>query len=494
MTGVRGVDADGVGVPGADVRGSGARGPGTRGRDARGAGGRDVGGRGVAGRAPGAPDARTNAPAPAPRPAAAHPTTARLTGVRPTAARPTRVRAAPVRRLVLGLLAAAVLAGCTSGPTEAAPGTTGTPSTPAASGSRATATPDPAPSRGAPTPTPEGTLLVADFGSDTVTFVDPGQGGSGRNGGAIASVEVGTAPYGLVVGEDGRAWVATAEGVAVVDTRRRTRLALIPYETETGPVTTGEYRGGGMGIALAPDGRHVYVGVNVPGGNGTLEVIDTATREVTGVAGVGRRPFDVDVSPDGREVYATNHDSFDVTAVDADTLGTRRMEVAPYGTEGGLGSWLKPHYAVVRPQDGRLLLPFEGERLAVLDPRDGTVTIEPMTADTHQHGAALAPDGTLLVVGTGPIGSADEGPSLTVRAPDGEERIVPLEGPHEDVAVSADGNTAYVTGGFTRDGYWNGITVVELDKLDNARARPNGEKNKPIRLAAGNRPLGIAIL
>ncbi|MFJ3436408.1 hypothetical protein ACIPMU_23000 [Streptomyces cyaneofuscatus] len=378
----------------------------------------------------------------------------------------------------MALAAAAALAGCTSGTTEAAPDPTGT----TAPNTTAPAAPDP--SRAPTGRTPQGTLLVADFGSDTVTFVDPGRDGSGEGGAPIASVEVGTAPYGLVVGEDGRAWVATAEGVAVVDTQRRTRLGIVPYETETGPVTTGEYRGGGMGIALAPDGRHVYVGVNVPGGNGTVEVIDTATREVTGVAGVGRRPFDVDVSPDGREVYATDHDSFDVTAVDADTLRTRRMEVAPYGTEGGLGSWLKPHYAVVRPQDGRLLLPFEGERLAVLDPRTGEVTVERMTANTHQHGAALAPDGTLLVVGTGPIGSDDEDPSLTVRAPDGKERTVPLDGPHEDVAVSADGRTAYVTGGFTRDGYWNGITVVDL----------RDEKSEPVRLEAGNRPLGIAIL
>ncbi|MDX2922854.1 YncE family protein, partial [Streptomyces sp. NE06-03C] len=229
----------------------------------------------------------------------------------------------------------------------------------------------------------------------------------------------------------------------------------------------------------APDGR-------TP--DGTLLVADfgsdTATREVTGTAPVGMRPFDVDVSPDGREVYATDHDSFDVTAVDADTLKTRRMEVAPYGTEGGLGSWLKPHYAVLRPADGKLLLPFEGERLAVLDPHTGKVTVERMTADTHQHGATPAPDGTLLVVGTGPIGSDDEDPSLTIRAPDGSERVVPLDGPHEDVAVSADGRTAYVTGGFTRDGYWNGITVVGLD----------GEESEPVRLTAGNRPLGIAVL
>ncbi|MGW2017818.1 hypothetical protein [Streptomyces sp. NPDC001927] len=332
------------------------------------------------------------------------------------------------------------------------------------------------PTASAPTPTPDGTLLVADFGSDTVTFVDPRRG-------AVGSVQVGTAPYGLAVGADGRAWVATAEGVAVVDTRTRTRLALVPYETETGPVETGEYRGGGMGIALSPDGRRVYVGVNVPGGNGTLEVIDTASREVTATVPVGRRPFDVDVARDGSEVYATDHDSFDVTVVRADTLAPRRIEVAPYGTEGGLGSWLKPHYAVVRPSDGRLLLPFEGERLVVVDPRTGRSEIEPMTADTHQHGATITPDGRLFVVGTGPIDpDEDEGPSLTVRAPDGTERVYPLDGPHEDVAVSEDGRTAYVTGGFTRDGYWDGITVIDL---------PSGETK---RLAAGERPLGIAVL
>ncbi|MER5739580.1 YncE family protein [Streptomyces sp. NPDC002262] len=320
-----------------------------------------------------------------------------------------------------------------------------------------------------------GTLLVSDFGSDTVTFVDPARGATG-------SLKVGTAPYGLALGKDGRAWVATAEGVAVVDTAARERVALVPYRTDTGPVTTGEYRGGGMGIALSPDGKRVYVGVNVPGGNGTLEVIDTASAKVVDAVGVGRRPFDVDVSRDGSAVYATNHDSFDVTVVDAGSLDTRRVEVAPYGTEGGLGSWLKPHYTAVRPSDGKLLLPFEGERLAVVDPATGRVEIEDMTANTHQHGAAVTADGTLYAVGTGPIDpSEDRGPSLTVRSPEGVERVYPLDGPHEDVAVSEDGRTAYVTGGFTRDGYWDGISVVDLD---------SGEVK---RLAAGSRPLGVVV-
>ncbi|WP_405526484.1 YncE family protein [Streptomyces avidinii] len=371
----------------------------------------------------------------------------------------TRTRIRARGRGALAALAAALLLGACSQNAVSAP-------------------PAPAPSAADPlpatAPTPQGLLLTADFGADTVTFVDPERG-------AVASVTVGRAPYGLAVGADGRAWVATAEGVAVVDTRTRVRVALIPYRT--GPVTEGEYRGGGMGIALSPDGAHAYAGVNVPGTTGVLEVLDTARREVTAVVPVGRRPFDVDVSRDRAEVYVTGHDSFDVTVVAADSLSPRRIEVAPYGTGGGLGYWLKPHYAVVRPSDGKLLLPFEGERLAVVDPRTGRTGIEPMTADTHQHGAALTPDGRLLVVGTGAVRPGDgKGPSLTVRSPDGAERVHPLQGPHEDVAVSRDGRTAYVTGGHTRDGYWNGITVVDLDS------------GATRRLAAGSRPLGIAVL
>ncbi|WP_306322947.1 MULTISPECIES: YncE family protein [unclassified Streptomyces] len=369
-----------------------------------------------------------------------------------------------MRRAVLSAVAVAVLA-------------TGCAATQADTKSASPKPSSPAPKTSAKTP--DGTLLVADFGSDTVSFVDPAAGK-----GTFDSVRVGHAPYGLVVGDDGRAWVATAEGVAVVDTGSREREALIPYETEgLGPVTDGEYRGGGMGIALAPDGEHVYVGVNVPDGNGTLETIDTSSRKVVDTAAVGRRPFDVDVSRDGRQVYATDHDSFDVTALDTRDGDTRRIEVAPYGTEGGLGSWLKPHYAAVRPSDGKLLFPFEGEKLVVVDPDTGRSSVQRMTANTHQHGVTVTPDGTLLAVGTGPIDpSRDEGPSLTVRAPDGKEKVIPLDGPHEAVAVSDDGRTAYVTGGFTRDGYWNGITVVDLD---------NGDTR---RLSAGERPLGIAVL
>lgn len=59
----------------------------------------------------------------------------------------------------------------------------------------------------------------------------------------------------------------------------------------------------------------------------------------------------------------------------------------------------------------------------------------------------------------------------------------PWRRPYEDVAVSGDGRTAYVPEGLTRDGYGNGVTVVDL----------TGE-HRPFELAAGTRPLGIAFL
>ncbi|MFF5824782.1 hypothetical protein ACFY8Q_25025 [[Kitasatospora] papulosa] len=388
-------------------------------------------------------------------------------------------RPRPVARRRTAFLAAAASAAVTVVLAGCAPDARTSPSSTAPSSTAPSARSGSAQKDDRPARLPGGTILVTDFGADTVTFVGPpGRATAGRQ-----SVEVGTAPYGIVLDADGTAWVATAEGVAAVDTVTRRRTALVPYATDTGPVTTGEYRGGGMGIALSPDGGTVYVGVHVPGARGTLEAIDTERRAVVDTVPVGRRPFDVDVSGDGRRIYATGHDSFDVTVVDAAAWTSRRVEVAPYGTEGGLGSWLKPHYAAVRPSDGALLLPFEGERLAVVDPDTGRVRVERTTADTHQHGVAVTEDGTLFAVGTGPIDpSTDAGPSLTVRAADGEERVIPLDGPHEDVVVTADGRTAYVSGGFTRDGYWDGISVVDV---------ATGEVT---RVPAGTRPLGMVLL
>src|SRR5687768_10101720 len=114
--------------------------------------------------------------------------------------------------------------------------------------------PTPSPSNTpTPTPTPASQpepplLLVTAFADAHLVLVDP-------EAGEAARIEVGRAPWGVAVAPDGMAYVATLDGLAIVDVPARERIGLIPYEAglEAEPVG-GEYRPGGLGIAVSPDG------------------------------------------------------------------------------------------------------------------------------------------------------------------------------------------------------------------------------------------------
>ena len=66
------------------------------------------------------------------------------------------------------------------------------------------------------------------------------------------------------------------------------------------------------GIAIAPDGKHAYVANNGTGlvGTGsesnTVSVIDTAKGVVSDTITVGNGPVGVAVTPDGKHVYVAN--------------------------------------------------------------------------------------------------------------------------------------------------------------------------------------------
>lgn len=367
------------------------------------------------------------------------------------------------RALFASLALALIVVGCSSRPAPssvASPAADlGKPATAPVAVPTATtiATPTAAP---APTTLPVAeTLLVTHSKSDYMSFLDPAAG-------QFAKLTVGKAPFAIAEGPNHRAYISTAEGVAVVDTQQRIRIALVPYKAADaiGKPHYGEYRPGGMGIAVSPDGKFVYVGVYLTGRGGgvksQVEIMDAEKLAMTGSVAVGVRPFDVVISPDGREVYSIDHDSYSVTAVDPVQLKARSLEVAPFGK----GGFEKPHYAAVRA-DGRLLLPYQGRGLVVLDPASGKYETKPLTGNTHQEGVALTADGKqLLIVGIGAAGSATGKPNLTVlNAGTYSEKILPLERMHQMVAVSADGRYAYLTGGVTyADTGWDGITVVDL--------------------------------
>lgn len=335
------------------------------------------------------------------------------------------------------------------------------PSTPVGVTTETIATPTSLPPSPTPTTTaasdamlsasPAHLLAVTNSQGQHVSVVDPARG-------VIVQIEVGAAPWGLAQAGN-RLYVSTAEGIAVIDLNQRERLALVPYQTDAGPPQYGEYRPGGMGLAAAPDGRQVYVGVYVPGQPSQLEILDAEILTIAGSVPVGIRPFDVLVSADGREVFTIDHDSYSVTAVDPVTLAARTFDVAPLGN----GAFDKPHYSALAA-DGQLWLPFQGQALVKLDPASGQFDTFPLTANTHQHGVALTPNGRyLLIVGTGAAGGASAGPSLTIFDTETmAEEVMPLARPHEDITISLDGNYAYLTGGYLLTGGWEGLTVVDL--------------------------------
>ncbi|SDI52916.1 hypothetical protein SAMN04488693_11370 [Arthrobacter subterraneus] len=314
---------------------------------------------------------------------------------------------------------------------------------------------------------------------DSLLVIDPAAAGNPVED----SIPVGAAPWDVYV-VDGRAFVSTAEGVAVVDLDDRRRTALIPYANPAGGIGYGEYRAGGTGIVASADGATVYVAVLRADGTSVLEKMDVAGGRTVGTVEVGLRPFDLLLSADGSEVYTIDHDSFSVHVVNPATLAARRIEVAPFGTQGGLASWEKPHYGAV-DDAGNLLLPYQGLALAVVDPVRGTVTVEEMTANSHQHGTVVAGD-ALLVVGTGAFGNATGSPNLTVRdLGSGAEEVVPLNRLHENVIPWIHPETgrlyALLSGGYTRDGFWPGITVVDLETFEQHELEVPG---RPQSLAA----------
>lgn len=297
-----------------------------------------------------------------------------------------------------------------------------------------------------------GRFLVTNPTLDALTFLHEEVG---------EPIEIAPSPWGVTKSAGGLAYVSCAQHLTIVDTDDRTVLEEIPYRTLLEIVGYGEYRSGGMGVAVTPDEATVAVGIHMNGSNGLVELFDVASGTFVATLPVGVRPFDVVASPDSRFFYAIDHDSFTITAIDLESMQTTTIDAAPLGH----GQFDKPHYAAVL-SDGRLLLPYVGQLLWMLDPVTGTSSSLPMTSNTHQHGIALSDDERFAyVVGTGPAGPASGPPSLTIiDLQSGEERIIELSRPHEQVALTDDGTTAILTGGYTfADGGWNGLSRIDLD-------------------------------
>lgn len=84
-------------------------------------------------------------------------------------------------------------------------------------------------------------------------------------------------------------------------------------------------------IDVSPDGKEVWVGLNVDGG---IDVVDTATGRVVERIKLGERPYRVVFAPDGKQVFATIPNTRELVVIDAATrkeIRRMKMESVPIG-------------------------------------------------------------------------------------------------------------------------------------------------------------------
>lgn len=288
------------------------------------------------------------------------------------------------------------------------------------------------------------TITVAAFSPNTV----------------IATIGVGTTPYGVAISPDGAtAYVANSGSgtVSVIDTVTNTVIATIDVGTYPD------------GVAVSPNRSRLYV---TNSGSNTVSVIDTSTNTVTTTIDVGNSPRGVAISPNGNRVFVTNYRSNTVSVVDTTrntVIATIRVGINPEGvavdpdgtavyvanqgsgtvsvisTGGfihvtntiGVGIY-RPQRAVVSPDGSRLYVTnyFSGDVL-VIDTRTNKVTTSIHVGGNPQT-VSVSPDGSRLYV-------ASTGSTLSVIDAAANAVIAHIGADAYGVAVSPDGTRVYVT-------------------------------------------------
>jgi YVTN family beta-propeller protein len=148
----------------------------------------------------------------------------------------------------------------------------------------------------------------------------------------VARVAAGARPRSIEFDSGGTAGFITNENdatVTVFDAARHKVTTSIQIPRPDGAPTPARP----MGLALARDGRHLFVSLGRARG---VAVIDVAARSVVRtIPDVGTRPWGIGVSPDGRTLYTANGPSGDVSFVDIES-GRTEKRVAVGGSPWGI--------------------------------------------------------------------------------------------------------------------------------------------------------------
>ncbi len=214
--------------------------------------------------------------------------------------------------------------------------------------------------------------------------------------------------------------------VSVIDTATRKVVATIPVGKGGGGAVTPD-----DGVAVTPDGKRAYVANS---GSNTVSVIDTVSNKVVGTVQVGNDPHGVAVSPDGTHVYIANF-SPDNTVSVIETV-TNTVVASPQG--GGF-----PFGVAVTP-DGKDVYVTNLYGDSVIDTASNTV-VATVPEGNYDMGIAVTPDGKRVYV----TNARDGGLHLVSVIDTASKQVVATVagvgfGPLA-IAITPDGNYAYVT-------------------------------------------------
>jgi YVTN family beta-propeller protein len=221
-------------------------------------------------------------------------------------------------------------------------------------------------------------VYVSDYGTRkepgrTVTVIDIER----KEAGGAIDLGDHSAPHGLALAPDGRSLYVTCEG-----SQSLLRISLPEGEVEWAVRTDREIS---HMVAITPDGRKAYVS-NV--GSGSVTVIDTEARRVLRHIGTGDQPEGIDVSPDGREVWVGNRKSGTISVIN-----TGEDEVTE--TVECIGFPIRVKFT---PDGGRVLVSCaRAGQVAVLDARRRK-EIGRIIVGKAPIGIVPAPDGKTLYV------------------------------------------------------------------------------------------------
>ncbi|MEO7195805.1 MAG: YncE family protein [Pseudonocardiaceae bacterium] len=229
-----------------------------------------------------------------------------------------------------------------------------------------------------------------------------------------------------------------------------------------------------QGVAVDPDGKHVYVASFA---DNALQVIDTSNQRIVGTIHVGANPRGVAVDPDSRHAFVSNYSENSVSVID--TAAGKVIRNIPVGANPtAIAIFPRDHYAFVTDYYGNTVSVINIKNLKLV----GTVPV-----GVHPDGVAIDPKGEFAYVtnsGGNSVSVIDVHTQKVVR------NVMVGRSPQK-VAIDPDGKHAYVTNYLDNNVSVINLTMNRLDGLDLQSALALLKVNDTIPV--GINPRGLAV-